>query len=537
MSVTTGTFPGVRIVDMPDLGAVNDSSSVVGERAGSGRFSATAFRSYVLADSLNVKRQFGAVGNGVADDTAALSAAFASGQSLYFPAGTYNVTGPLTVHCVGQRIEGDGELFTTIRTNQPTGDLLTLNGQNVNIGYIGFTASVTRTSAAFINIGDVIQVSIHDFYMTAFYVGINIGATTTGGNSIYIERGTLLTTVPSGFGIQVNGGVVIVLRDLLIEGNNTGGTQLTAGVNIGASGDITLDHVSTIWAGHGVEIAPAPSTTVQAVWIVNSFFDTGSGFGIYANAVSNGSLVQLLKIADCWVATNSSGGIALTSGGTGTIQQCDILNTISSNNTGHGLFIGPRVTSTRVLGCSFGSNTSNGIIVSPSTLNFQIIGNWIGAAGEFVGNTSVGLVISNLCANFTIADNIMHSNATGLSVGDSCDNFTIADNIMSGNTTNMGLGTLPGNPGVSYWIRDNIGFSTRNFGNLITTAGPTTFTINHGLSSTPNIAQVRLTLCTPPGAATYYYATNPTATTFQIAFNAAPGAGVVVGWEIHTLGG
>jgi endosialidase-like protein len=46
MSVTTGTFPGVRIVDMPDLGAVTDASSVVGEHAGSGRFLATALRGY-----------------------------------------------------------------------------------------------------------------------------------------------------------------------------------------------------------------------------------------------------------------------------------------------------------------------------------------------------------------------------------------------------------------------------------------------------------------------------------------------------------
>jgi hypothetical protein len=46
MSITTGTFPGVRIVDMPDLGTVTDTSSVVGEHAGSGRFSALALRNY-----------------------------------------------------------------------------------------------------------------------------------------------------------------------------------------------------------------------------------------------------------------------------------------------------------------------------------------------------------------------------------------------------------------------------------------------------------------------------------------------------------
>lgn len=37
----------IRIVDMPDLGAVTDDSSVVGEHAGSGRFAMTAMRNYI----------------------------------------------------------------------------------------------------------------------------------------------------------------------------------------------------------------------------------------------------------------------------------------------------------------------------------------------------------------------------------------------------------------------------------------------------------------------------------------------------------
>ena len=55
-------------------------------------------------------------------------------------------------------------------------------------------------------------------------------------------------------------------------------------------------------------------------------------------------------------------------------------------------------------------------------------------------------------------------------------------------------------------------------------------------------ATIRLTPNGGQGAATYFYPTNPTATTFAIQFcnasgNIAPGAGVVVAWEIHTLGG
>jgi hypothetical protein len=43
------TYPNaIRIADMPDLGEVTDATSLVGERAGSGRFSAPALRSYLL---------------------------------------------------------------------------------------------------------------------------------------------------------------------------------------------------------------------------------------------------------------------------------------------------------------------------------------------------------------------------------------------------------------------------------------------------------------------------------------------------------
>ena len=45
-------YGGVRIVDMPDLGAFTDASSVVGEKAGSGRFSAPAISGYLSGQFL-----------------------------------------------------------------------------------------------------------------------------------------------------------------------------------------------------------------------------------------------------------------------------------------------------------------------------------------------------------------------------------------------------------------------------------------------------------------------------------------------------
>ena len=116
MSTTIG---GVRIVDMPDLGTFNDSSSVVGERAGSGRFSAPALSSYIadaLADptAANV-RDYGAAGDGATDDTAAIQAAITTGRRVRIPAGIYRITAQLACATPGQSIVGDGRMSTFIR--------------------------------------------------------------------------------------------------------------------------------------------------------------------------------------------------------------------------------------------------------------------------------------------------------------------------------------------------------------------------------------------------------------------------------------
>ena len=47
---TTGTFPGIRIADMPDLGPVTDTSWLVGEHAGSGLFTLAALKAYLFGN-------------------------------------------------------------------------------------------------------------------------------------------------------------------------------------------------------------------------------------------------------------------------------------------------------------------------------------------------------------------------------------------------------------------------------------------------------------------------------------------------------
>jgi hypothetical protein len=92
----------VRTIDLPDLGAVSDTSSIVADKAGSGRFGAPAVAAYVAAKGAIVSvKNYGAVGDGVTDDTAAVTAAFNAvrtvGGSLYFPAGKYALAANIPV--------------------------------------------------------------------------------------------------------------------------------------------------------------------------------------------------------------------------------------------------------------------------------------------------------------------------------------------------------------------------------------------------------------------------------------------------------
>jgi hypothetical protein len=114
----------IRIVEMPDLGVVNDSSSVVGERAGSGRFTAPALRTYIadaLADTTvaNV-RDYGAKGDGSTDDTAAIQAAITTGKQVRIPAGNYRITSQINCNTHGQAIRGAGRQATFIRVTGPS---------------------------------------------------------------------------------------------------------------------------------------------------------------------------------------------------------------------------------------------------------------------------------------------------------------------------------------------------------------------------------------------------------------------------------
>ena len=165
-----GTIPAAQILNTPAVtvaatnvqGAINEivsdlaassGSSLVGFlQAGTGAVATTVQSK--LRDVVSVK-DFGAVGDGVADDTAAIQAAINTGFNLVFPAGTY-LANNLTQSTSFQRFYAYGQVTIAKNAN---GVLLTSSGiyvefdgiQFVGTGYTGNNVVCTGNHPRLVN--------------------------------------------------------------------------------------------------------------------------------------------------------------------------------------------------------------------------------------------------------------------------------------------------------------------------------------------------------------------------------------------------
>lgn len=94
-------------------------------------------------------RDYGAIGDGISNDTIPLNLAradlvSAGGGQLYFPAGTYNTAGILPVTSVPISLLGDGLGVSTIANTHATNPTLSVTGNGATIGNLKFTTTVNR---------------------------------------------------------------------------------------------------------------------------------------------------------------------------------------------------------------------------------------------------------------------------------------------------------------------------------------------------------------------------------------------------------
>jgi hypothetical protein len=109
-----------------------------------------------LAQTVSVK-DFGATGDGVTDDTAAIQAAIDAvaplGKAIYFPSGVYITTQTVGLtkndtQQFGLHIVGENNIYTEIKANHSAGAVLALNRSFGSVSDIALTASTSRNTGA-----------------------------------------------------------------------------------------------------------------------------------------------------------------------------------------------------------------------------------------------------------------------------------------------------------------------------------------------------------------------------------------------------
>jgi hypothetical protein len=386
LSITAGATLILQNLAWPSAdGAANNA--LVTDGLGTLSFAAIATAAQgALADTslqpvdriyVNVK-DFGATGNGSTDDRAAIQTAInsvsATGGTVFFPTGTYNIGAELDVDYFGIHLLGAGVDATVIRNTSTTAHSFNVgdNIRYISIDSMSITSSVTKTAGAGI---------YSDAASNGQYQRLRIDKHTYG---IHITNAVVLAITD----VEINDTVFVAANSACIRidaGNdifvtrvvtdNTG-TEPYAGCWIRGTGAVWMTDCDFIKSGHGM-LMTADLGEISWCFVNQCAFDSSvSGHGIYIAGGDNA--IKGCNFSDCWTASNGGSGIFIEQYGTGSIDGIQILGHRSYNNTVDGYTVANSVVGVTLpvnvtIDASVASgNSNNGVAIHKDISDFSI---------------------------------------------------------------------------------------------------------------------------------------------------------------------
>lgn len=339
------------------------------------------------ADFLSVK-DFGAVGDGVTNDTAAINAALAyidasgSPGRLLFPAGRYQTDGghQITVPCV---IAGEGYGTIASKVNgssvialraNANASIFTIASTHVTIEDLGFYGNKANQSATSHGIATSALTASNYFRINRVWVdafrddGIHYD-----GPGASLEGLTFQCRVSNcggyGYNFNTNAASDCQLTDCISSLNGTGGAQVNAG-SIAMTG-------CHIWGntGHGVVM---PSGAGGFLRMVNCYVETNTGNAVQPRGQGN-------QLVGCYLWKNNARGVYAFSNTGLVITGCVIRDNNRNNASGD---VGAGVTLDTCTSCVTSNNWFQDSGVSKfQSYGYAEVGNTCNAC-VFIGNSS-----------------------------------------------------------------------------------------------------------------------------------------------------
>jgi len=457
---------------------------------------------------------FGAVGDGVADDTDAIQAAIDSGAgSVYAPTGTYKIT-------------------STVNINRP-------------ITFFGASRANTIFS---------VSTGIDVFYV---HDGLNTVMSNVNLHSFKVINTQARASVVAGAGIKLYKTYFSQLSEITIQGCYVGiDSQQSNVVKYDAVDVQMFKYVGYYFhGGFGFDSYVANSVisgnpddrgdSFASVYMVDmcdemTFYScilNVSSHNLYTDATAYGVNLrpEFCRFFACSFDSSTT-GVFLRHCVDMTFTGCYF-----SNRPGNGLQIGTTSTTENVvfLGCTFAYNGGSGAIIG------EFADNTVFDDCNFVGNSTTtlntgnGLSVAANATDFTVT-NCNFRNGWGSSgsqnyglaiLAGTGDRYVIANNNFGTNGT--GGAMLIGATGTNRHVTNNIGFVTKTSGTATILNGTLSIVVNHGLAGQPLSENIIITPRLLPTVAVFVSALS--ATTFTIEAGGVVGADTAFNWVATIL--
>lgn len=362
---------GVEIYTVDYVGNLNNASDITYNPAGTGAVATTVQSK--LRESVSVK-DFGAVGDGVTDDTAAIQAAYASGAgSIYFPKGTYLLNAAISVPG-GVLTHGDGYAQSFIKCRNDLSNIVffTLTGET----------------------------EIKDVAIYGAITAVGTGVLFSAGTYTFSGHGKLNKCRIYNFAkaVDVTSWFDLTINQTQIE-YSTIGINATPLTNGGDNGYINCFYVTDCYfiGNANYDVYFSPAIRISEVKFTNIIFDPGATLAKVYIYSANPCVFD-----NCYFEGGPTVPAISSSLSVYTLKNCYLLNTkgISADSTAHNITVeNCRIGSaTDIINAGYALHT-----LHISGTSFPSTGNTIPVDNKYFFNCSInGITYSALLPSLTI---------------------------------------------------------------------------------------------------------------------------------------
>jgi hypothetical protein len=442
-----------------------------------------------LAERISVK-DFGAVGDNAADDTAAIQAAidyaetlvlqqFQSGATVFFPAGTYKITSGLTVAKDNVGLAGDSVAASVITAVSPTFDLITFSKGGGTAIYraavrdLRLLATGNASAGSLLKLDTVYHSTVDNISLDGGYIGLTCdGCGKLIVNNLDTHQTSRSTGTPSH---------AVNLASTLARNSDVHFTNFQFYFQTGSTPNyaMNIDGADGIYltSGHmhgGVSFTPSNSgveVTCASVFFDNVYFDRSPQHHVYLTGAASNAY-RNIRFVNC-----------------------------TFRDANRGIYQDSTTTLERLLvsACAFYTHAHSAIQLTTSDPVGAVI-----TGCQFGENSSPTAMVQLNGSNHIISDSAFNggSGSSGVLFGASCSNSIIADCNFAGCTatvpiTNSGTGNVDKSTyaagtytatalGVSGTVNGTVGYAkdgnrvTLDFPTISGTSDATTFSLTGG---------------------------------------------------------